>query len=98
MWCARPITRCSVCWSGAGWRLNELGKDNGDMFYSSFPLVYVLVMGTCVQGWCCYISETVTSLQHFHLGLFAARAINFSSFFAYTSPRKPKRIRFILAQ
>ena len=36
MRCACPITRCSVCWSGAGWRLNELGKDNGNLFYSSF--------------------------------------------------------------
>ena len=77
MRCARPITRCSACWSGAGWRLNELGKDNGDLFYSSFLLVYVLVMGTCVQGWCCYISETATSLQHFHLGLLQQRYSNF---------------------
>ena len=58
MRCARPIARCSECWSGAAWKSNEYGYESRQesggslkfFFYFSFGGFLLLYWFTCSQA------------------------------------------------
>jgi hypothetical protein len=73
MRCAHPIAPCSVCWSGAAWKLSESCQDSGGLgvTFFFFHSVYALVMvHVDIYSCWCNTSETAGSLRRFNLVTF----------------------------